>query len=225
MAQQTPFAVREQGFQMALPAEQIVDLHEVESGHAPKAPRLGHLFGPVALQPGPNLGGGEESVRPGHPGEAIADDLLRRAVHGRGIDHPPAVREEGRQDLRPFVAQGLVRADIEGDPAAHADHGQLLAGHRHGAGQHVGGRGDGGPEENAGQARQDGGRPHALEQIAPSERFVRHDRFRHGFVIHPMTIARSGGAPSPDCPFGAGCPRIGLSRGPACGPIGTGGRL
>jgi hypothetical protein len=59
-------------------------------------------------------------------GETVTNHLLGRAIHGRGIDQAPARIEEGAHHLRAGVARNRVVADIEGDPAAEPDRGQLF---------------------------------------------------------------------------------------------------
>ena len=59
-------------------------------------------------------------------GEAVADHRFGRAVHRRGIDQRAATIEEGLHHLGAGGAQLFVAADIEGDPGAQADGGNLL---------------------------------------------------------------------------------------------------
>src|SRR5262249_2186863 len=61
-------------------------------------------------------------------GEPVPNRLRGRAVHRRGIDQAPARIEERSYHLRAGVARDRVVADIEGDPAAEPDRGQLFAG-------------------------------------------------------------------------------------------------
>jgi hypothetical protein len=112
--------------QMLLPGQQIVDLQQIEAGHAPISARRLDLCG------APAAGGNPDFIGREHLGlielaEAVADHLLRRAVHRRRIDHPSAGLEEGAHDLRAGVARDDVVADVESDPAAEPDHGQCLA--------------------------------------------------------------------------------------------------
>ena len=72
-------------------------------------------------------------MRIAHSLEAISHYVLGGSVHRRGVDHTPAVIEEGLQDLDPFVSQTRAAADIEGDPRAHAEDGDGFAGRRNGA--------------------------------------------------------------------------------------------
>jgi hypothetical protein len=59
--------------------------------------------------------------------QAVTDHVLRRAIHGRRVDEAPAGLEEVAHHLGALVTQAAVVADIEGDPAAQADHGNLFA--------------------------------------------------------------------------------------------------
>jgi hypothetical protein len=112
---------------MRAPIEQVVHLHEIEAIDAPELARILHLVHAERLQQGPDFAGGEQGGPLG-AGEAVADHRFRRAVHRRRIDQRAAAIEEGLHDLRARVAQPFVVADIEGDPRAEADHGDLLAG-------------------------------------------------------------------------------------------------
>ena len=60
--------------------------------------------------------------------EAVPDDFLRGPVHGRGVDQPPALREERPHDLGALVPRRGVLADVERRPAPQADERQRLAG-------------------------------------------------------------------------------------------------
>jgi len=60
--------------------------------------------------------------------QAVADHGLRRAVHRRGIDHPPARHEERAHHLGAGVAGDGIVADVESDPRAQTDDGHRLAG-------------------------------------------------------------------------------------------------
>src|SRR5262249_45054067 len=67
--------------------------------------------------------------------EAVSDDLLRGAIHGRGVDQTPARGEEGPHDLGAGIAPGRVVADVEGNPAPEPDQRQAFAARRDGPSQ------------------------------------------------------------------------------------------
>src|SRR5215475_5531534 len=117
----------EQRPQMLLPGEKIVDLQQIEARHAPGSARGLDLLRTAGAGGDPDLVGREQSRRPVELSETVPDHLLGRAVHGRGIDQASAGIEEGAHHLRASVARDRVAPDIEGDPAAEPDRGQLVA--------------------------------------------------------------------------------------------------
>ena len=72
---------------MLVPGEQIVDLQQVEPWHAPEPAGGFDLRWATRAGRRPDLVGGEEAWRWLELGEAVADDVLRRAIHRRGVDH------------------------------------------------------------------------------------------------------------------------------------------
>src|SRR5262245_31757296 len=102
---------------MLLPGEEIVDLQQIEARYAPES------AGGFDL-----VVGREQAWRPIELGETVTNHLLGRAVHGRGIDQASPGIKEGAHHLRAGVAHDRFAPDIEGDPAAEPDRGQLFAG-------------------------------------------------------------------------------------------------
>jgi hypothetical protein len=51
----------------------------------------------------------------------MADHILRRAIHGRRINHAAARGEEGAHHLGTGIPRDRVAADIKRDPRAEAD--------------------------------------------------------------------------------------------------------
>ncbi len=118
----------EQRLEMRLPGDQIVHLHEIEAGHTPERRDCSICAGPSAAEEVQTFSAENSASRPAEPFEAVADDRLRGAVHGRGIDHAPARLEEGGHHVGAFVAEHRIVADIEGDPGAETDDRDHLAG-------------------------------------------------------------------------------------------------
>jgi hypothetical protein len=113
---------------MLLPGEEIVNLHEVEFGYTPEAARLLDLAWACRCRGRPDLFSREQRGGPPKLLKAVADHRLRRAVHGRGIDHAAARREEGRHHTSAFVSQHRIAANVEGDPATQPDGRDGIAG-------------------------------------------------------------------------------------------------
>ena len=105
---------------MGFPGDQVVDLHELEPGHAPKAARPFNLGRTLLGRGSPNLVCGEEVFRAPDALQRMADYRLGGAVHGRGIDQAATRLEEGRRHFAACRAQLRVFAHVEGDPGAHA---------------------------------------------------------------------------------------------------------
>src|SRR5262245_6094660 len=118
----------EQRPQMPLPGEEIVDLQQIEARHAPEASGGFDLVRAAGTGGDPDLVGRKQARRSVELGETVPNHLLGRAVHRRGIDQAPARIEERSYHVRADVARDRVVADIEGDPAAEPDRGQLFAG-------------------------------------------------------------------------------------------------
>ena len=118
---------RLQRLDVGAPIEEVVDLHEIETLHAPELARILHLVDAERLEQGPHLAGGEERILVSDAGEAVADHRFGRAIHRRGIDQAAATIEEGLHHLGARGAQLFVTADIEGDPGPQAYGGNLLA--------------------------------------------------------------------------------------------------
>ena len=144
-----------QRFQMAFPAEQIMDLQQIEGAHPPQPFRFRHLADAMVLARRPYLGRGKQGIGLSQGGQAVADHRFRRSVHGRGIDHAAAHLEERGEDLRALGAGRRVVAHIEGQPTAHADDGNGRAGPGDGLGDRGGGGGNA-AGQGGGQARQGG---------------------------------------------------------------------
>src|SRR5262249_38823822 len=118
----------EQRPQVLLPGEEIVDLQQIEARYAPESSGGFDLVRAAGTGGDPDLVGRKQARRPIELGEAITNHLLGRAIHGRGIDQASAGIKEGAHHLRAGVARDRVVADIESDPAAEPDCGQLFAG-------------------------------------------------------------------------------------------------
>src|SRR5258707_4626858 len=127
----------EQRPQMLLPGEEFVNLQRIEARHAPESWGGFDLVRPAGAGGGPDLVGRKQARRPVELGETVSNHLLGRAVHGRRIDQTPAGVEEGAHHLRAGVARDRVVADIEGDPAAEPDRGQLFAGRGYRLAEHA----------------------------------------------------------------------------------------
>src|SRR5262249_22879180 len=106
----------------------IVALQPTGRGPPPKPSGGLDLVRPAGTGGDPDLVGREHAGRPIELAETVTNHLLGRAIHGRGIDQASAGIEEGPHHLRAGVARNRVVADIEGDPAAKPDRGQLFAG-------------------------------------------------------------------------------------------------
>jgi hypothetical protein len=78
-----------------LPGEEIVDLQQIESRHAPESSGGFDLVRPAGTGGDPDLVGREQAWRPIELGETVTNHLLGRAVHARGIDQASAGIEEG----------------------------------------------------------------------------------------------------------------------------------
>ncbi len=171
----------EQDRQVLLPGEQVVHLHEIEARHVPVAARFLHLRAAARARADPHLLRREQLRRPAELAQAVADHGLRRAVHRRGIDHPPACREECAHYLGTGVAGDGIVADVEGDPRAQPDDGHGLA------------RGGNRPREDgrgllarAEAGQREGGGPGARgEQYPAAREFQRGMVDRHAVSVPP----------------------------------------
>src|SRR5262245_35201426 len=73
----------QQGRQMLLPGQKVMNLQQVEAWHAPPLARGLDLCGTACAGGNPYLVGREKQIRLAELAQAMADDILRRAVHGR----------------------------------------------------------------------------------------------------------------------------------------------
>jgi hypothetical protein len=89
--------------------------------------------------------------------QAVADHVLRRAVHGRRIDHAAAGSEEGAHHIGASIPRDLVVADIERDPRPKTDHRDGLTAGRDLSGDGRGGLGQSDRRQAKGSGR--GGEP------------------------------------------------------------------
>ena len=144
-----------------------MDLHQIERPLAPQALGALHLLDAVPLQRRPYLGRGEQPVLIGDPFQAIADHLLRRAVHGRRIDRAAAGLEERPEHLDADLPRRLVVADTERQPRPHTDDRQPLTCLRDSLGQrrHGGGRHGGAGERNHCAQGRHGGQERAARDV------------------------------------------------------------
>src|SRR5205823_11779640 len=112
---------REELRKMLLPGHQVVNLEQVEAGDAPVPAGFLDLLSALRARGDPYLVGGEDLRRIAQLVEAVADDLLRGAVHGRGVDQATATLEEGAHHFGAGIAGGGIVPHVEGDPAPQAD--------------------------------------------------------------------------------------------------------
>ena len=118
----------EERLEMLFPAQQIVDLKQIELRHTPKALGLPDLL-PAGLRiADPDLVGGKQRLRPRQLFKPVSDRLLGRTIHWRGIDQPSSCSEEGLHDRSAFISQLHVVPDVESDPASEADDGKFFSG-------------------------------------------------------------------------------------------------
>jgi hypothetical protein len=101
-------------------------LQQIKARHAPELARCFHLRHATRAAADPDLVGREQPRRL-ECLHGFADHVLRRAVHGRRIDQPAATGEELAHHIDRFTATLWIAADVEGDPAAKADDGELFA--------------------------------------------------------------------------------------------------
>src|SRR5919197_2958273 len=127
----------EQRPQMLLPGEEIVDLQQIEARHAPEPTGGFDLVRTAGAGGDPDLVCRKQARRRVELGETVPNHLLGRAVHGRGIDQASAGIEKGAHHLRTGIARDRVLADIESDPAAEPDQGQLFAGRGYRPAEHA----------------------------------------------------------------------------------------
>ena len=114
---------------------------------------------------------------------------LRRAVHRRGVDQPPARAEKGPHDGGALVPQLGVVADVKGDPAPEADDRQPFAGGGNRPSEQVRLGERGGPDQRGQRApRRRGGGGQHLEQGSAAEVPC------SGHSVPPL--CGSGGAPA-----------------------------
>ena len=112
----------EQGFEIRLPVDEVVDLQQVEAFDAPQPGGFRDLRGP-AIRRGPDLVGREHRGGMSETAETVADHGLCGAVHRRTVDDTAAFLDKGGHDRRAPVAQFRIGAHIERDPAAEPDRG------------------------------------------------------------------------------------------------------
>src|SRR6516165_4597920 len=118
---------RLQRFKVGAPVEEVMNLNEIETIDAPEFARGLHLLHAKRLEHRPYLGGGEQWALSVGVLETVPNHRLGRAVHWRRIDQSPTAVEERLHDSRTIGALPFVTADIEGEPGAQADGGNLLA--------------------------------------------------------------------------------------------------
>jgi hypothetical protein len=101
-----------------------VDLQQVKARNLPQPARSLDLRS--AARGGPDLVGRKHPTVRLELAQGVADDALRRAVHGRGIDQAAACLEKVPHHLGALFARRRVAAHVEGDPAAKAHQRNVL---------------------------------------------------------------------------------------------------
>ncbi|MNI24304.1 hypothetical protein D3C73_779180 [compost metagenome] len=126
-----------QGRQVGFPVQQVVDLHQVDAIGLQQPEGLLHLCDALLTPASPHLGGQERWRARLVDRQQLAGGLLGAAIHGRAVDHRPALLEQRTEHPRQLSVGGIGRRHIKTAIGAHADHRQGFVAGRNGAGQHV----------------------------------------------------------------------------------------
>jgi hypothetical protein len=123
---QPPFPLhRQQQRQVLFPRQQVMHLQQIETRHAPQLARRLDLRHATRAAADPDLVGRKQPRRFDRL-HGLTDHILGRSVHGRRIDQPAATGKELAHHVGRLTAALRVAADVERDPAAKADDGELF---------------------------------------------------------------------------------------------------
>ena len=112
---------------MRLNVEQIMDLHEVDSGRTQKRHGTFHGFDSVLLSASPHFGGEKKFFANTERRRELANHLLGASIHRGRINHAAAEFNEKREHILERLPRPGCQIDVEFLPRPEPDHWQFLA--------------------------------------------------------------------------------------------------